>query len=97
MENAVGKILNYLQLKNVNLFSPENQKLKNLVTQELVHEDVTKQILNIFDDGLILYHKFQEERFLKKSVALSATISRNNFPSFQTVPKSLSNVTKKKM
>ena len=87
-ENSINKILNFFENKNINPFMSGSQELRNLVTEELVHPKITADILNIFSNGIDLYERFRNERFIIKTKPLSASIPRNNLPSFQTVPAS---------
>ena len=87
-ESAVNKIVHFIVSKEINPFQSSKQQLCNLVTEQLVHSDVTKELLSIFGKGLELYNVFRDERFIEKSKPLSAVISRNNLPHFKTFPKS---------
>lgn len=95
-ENAVTKILHFFQSKQIDHFISGSQRLRNLVTGELVHSDITKDILNIFSNGIDLYTGFRNERFIEKEKPLSATIPRNNLPSLISVPCSTKQKTNKK-
>lgn len=85
-EVSITSILNFFENQSINPFMPGSQKLRNLVTGELVHSDNAKEILNIFSTGAQLYEKFRNERIVEKIKPLSATIPRYNLPSFKTVP-----------
>ena len=60
--------------------------LNNFVSGELVEEKVAKRILAFADDGNERYRNFRTERFVEKSVKLSATIKNVNLPKFKALP-----------
>lgn len=83
-EVAVNKILNYLDARNINPFSPKSERLKNIVTQRVVEAEAAKKILNIFDTGIELNSNFITERFEEKNKPLSATIPIYDLPHFKS-------------
>lgn len=82
---AVEKILNYNEERNMNAFQPGRQKLRNLVTEEIVDREAAKRLLEIFETGLNLYTNFRNERIVERSKPLSATIKKRNLPTFKTL------------
>lgn len=87
-ESSVQRILSYFQEKNINPFIAGSQRLRNIVSEELVHPEIAKELLSIFDKGIDIYTTFRKEWFIEKTKLYSATITRNNLPNFKTIPKS---------
>lgn len=87
-ETAVQTILNYLEEKNINPFMPGPQRLRNIMTEELVHPEIAKQLLSIFEKGIDLYNTFRKKRLVERTKLFSAVMSRNNLPNFKSIPKS---------
>ena len=61
------------------------KKLHNIMTNEIVPEDISKQLLNAETIGQVSYAQFREKRFLQKSERISDTIHRNNIPTFASI------------
>ena len=87
-DDAVSRILQYLDSRAVNPFKAGSQPLRNITTKELVHPEIASKIVNLFSTGIQLYDSFKKERFFEKNKTISATISKNNFPDFKTLLKS---------
>uniref|UniRef100_A0ABD2X8Y1 Uncharacterized protein n=1 Tax=Trichogramma kaykai TaxID=54128 RepID=A0ABD2X8Y1_9HYME len=85
-ENAVQSILTCLEFYDANPFHQNDNQLRNIITQETVHESVKKDLLNIFERGLQIYENFVKERIQNKTKLLSSTITKNNLPNFKTTP-----------
>ena len=73
--------------RHCNPFINGQQPLKNIVTQELVTNECSNILVNIFRNGCITYETFFKERFIEKSKSLSVTIPRVKLPSFKTIMK----------
>ena len=86
-EEPVIKILNFILERNINPFILEPQPLKNIVTGRLVHSEIAKKILQIFNNAVHTHEKLLNERFVEKKKPVSAIIKENKFPSFETLPK----------
>lgn len=85
-EELVKKILGFLEDRKINPFLLESQPLKNLVTGELVHPEIGNDILNIFEKAKVITENLLMARFIDKTETLTATIPRNNIPSFKSLP-----------
>ena len=51
-------------------------KLHNILTQEIMSEDIRNNMLKVTDIGKELYTSFRRERYIEKSKRLSDTIHR---------------------
>ena len=58
---------------------------QNILTQEIMTEEIRKDLLHVQKIGLDLYSTFREERFIKKPKRLSDTIHRNNLKTFRSI------------
>ena len=70
--------------KNENPFKlvPEQVKLHNILTQEVMSDDIRDQLLSVMDIGTKAYETLRKERFVEKSVRFSSTIHRTNLRTF---------------
>ena len=59
-------------------------RLHHLITQEILGEDISQDLLNIFLTGEDLFKEFRKKRFLERSEKVSDTIHRNNFKTFDS-------------
>ena len=65
-EASVKKILDYFHEKlHFDPFAEGEQPLRNISSQEIVHNDIANKILNIFEIGTNAYLKFLDNRFNK--------------------------------
>lgn len=60
-------------------------KLHNILTREIMTEDIRKQMLNVQTIGEAAYNKFRKERFLEKTVRFGEPIHRINLKTFQSL------------
>ena len=72
------------------------QKLHNIITQEIVTDDIQQHLLNIEEKSNELYATFRNERFITKEKKLFDTIHRWNLKTFKSLPGTMPSVTKKK-
>lgn len=74
-----------------NPFQSGPQPLRNVITQKVVDTESAEALLTVFEKGCEIYGKFCSDRFQKKDVTLTATISKVNLPSFSSTPKEVTN------
>ena len=60
-------------------------KLHNILTQEIMTDDIREDILNASQKGQELYDNFRHERYVEKSKRLSETIHRTNIKTFKSI------------
>ena len=61
-------------------------KLHNILTQDVMTEEIRKDLLNVTQAGLDHYDKFRKEGFVDKSKSLlSDTIHRTNLKTFKSI------------
>ncbi len=84
-ENNIQAMITFIT-KSENPFEiPSNEpRLHNIVTQEVMSDDIRAQLLNVLLIGADSYQKLRQERFVNKSVRLSDTIHRTNLKTFQS-------------
>ena len=82
-ERNVHSILNVIE-RNENPFvvPSKESKLHNILTHEVMTEDIRNQLLNVESIGKHAYDKLRKERFRDETVRLSATIYRTNLKTF---------------
>ena len=85
-EVDIHAIIDIIQ-KNENPFCIKTacNRLHNIVTNKIVPEDISDQLLNVEDIGERVYTEFRENRFLFKTKRISETIHRNNLKTFASV------------
>lgn len=95
-EGNIQAILDVVE-KNENPFitPPKEKRLHNILTKEVMSEEIRQQLLNVEKIGSKAYEKLRTERYIKKTVRLSDTIHRTNLKNFASVHKE-SNVHKGK-
>ena len=76
--------------RNENPFElhPEQVKLHNILTREVMSDDIRSQLLSVKEIGTKAYETLRKERFVEKSVRLSSTIHRTNLKTFLSIHKS---------
>jgi len=84
MEFKIKKVMAYIS-EHENPFSPENKKLKNIVTQQIVEDSVKDRLLDVFALGNERYETFRLQRFINKIDAISKVIHKTNIQPFNTV------------
>ena len=57
-------------------------RLYNIITQEIVPDEISTDLLNVFEIGDLLYADFRQKRYIDKNVPLSDTIHRRNLKTF---------------
>ena len=60
------------------------RRLHNNLTQEILPNDISQDLKNVFQIGTALYKDFRIKRFLDKTEKLSDTIHRRNLKNFNT-------------
>ena len=87
-EANIQHILNTI-VKNENPFiTPSKEKrLHNILTKEIMPENIREQLLNVERIGSVAYNKLRRERYIDKAVRLSNTIHRTNLKTFTAVHK----------
>ena len=68
-------------------FIPGQVKLHNILTQEVMPDDIRIQLLLVMKIGTKAYETLRKERFVKKSVRFSSTIHRTNLKTFLSIHK----------
>ena len=88
-EGKVQAIISTIE-RNENPFQldPYQVKLHNILTQEVVSDDIRSQLLSVKEIGTKAYETLKKERFVEKSVRLSSTIHRTNLKTFLSMHKS---------
>ena len=72
--------------RNENPFSATFCKnLHNIMTNEIVPEIISKEVLKAEIIGIAAYSRFREKRFIKKTERISGVIHRNNIKTFASV------------
>ena len=62
-------------------------KLHNILTQEVMSDDIRSQLLSVMEIGTKAYETLRKERFVEKSVRFSSTIHRTNLKAFLSIHK----------
>jgi hypothetical protein len=60
-------------------------KLHNIITQEVMTDDIREHMTNVKEKGKELYTEFRRERLVLKDKALSDTIHRNNIKTCNSI------------
>ena len=68
-------------------FVPGQVKLHNILTQEVMPDDIRSQLLSVIEIGTKAYETLRKERFVEKSVRFSSTIHRTNLKTFLGIHK----------
>ena len=68
-------------------FVPWQVKLHNILTQEVMPDDIRSQLLSGMETGTKAYEALRKERFVEKSVRVSSTIHRTNLKTFLSIHK----------
>ena len=85
----VLKLLNFIKDKgNPYLIEAPDVRLHNVITKQLTEGKVKDRLLQMQQNGNTIVKVFRDERFVKKTVKLAATISRRNLPYMNFKPKS---------
>ena len=61
--------------------------LHNILTQEVVSDDIRSHLLSVVDIGTKAYETLRKERFVEKSVRFSSTIHHTNLKTFLNIHK----------
>ena len=61
--------------------------LHNILTQEVVSDDIRSHLLSVVDIGTKAYETLRKERFVEKSVRFSSTIHHTNLKIFLNIHK----------
>ncbi|MEL6606422.1 MAG: hypothetical protein AAFP20_24785 [Cyanobacteria bacterium J06614_10] len=61
--------------------------LHNLLTKQAVDREVAARLLKCLENGERVYRSYRQERLVKKTQKISATISNRKFPTFTDQPK----------
>ena len=83
--NITNMIKYVLSLENPTCVSSNTERrLHNILTQEILPNDISQDLKNVFQIGTALYKDFRIKRFLDKTEKLSDTIHRRNLKNFNT-------------
>ena len=66
----------------------------NLVTMQLVTDEIKSRLLTVFENGEHFYHQYRQERFILKTKKLAVTIPRRNLPRFDTITETKSSASR---
>jgi len=93
-ERNVQAVITFIEShENPFLPSGTEMRLHNILTQEVMNQNIRDQILNVKKIGQESYQRFQNDRFVTKTVRLCDTVHRQNLQTFKHI-RSLSNVKK---
>ena len=75
--------------KNKNSFQVVSDQaiLHNILTQEILSDDIRSHLLSVVDIGTKAYETLRKERFVEKSVRFSSTIHHTNLKTFLNIHK----------
>lgn len=75
--------------RNENPFKlvPDQVKLHNILTQEVMTDDIRSELLSVMEIGTEAYETLRKERFVEKSVRFLSTIHRTNLKTFLSIHK----------
>lgn len=62
-------------------------KLHNILTQEVMSDEIRSQLLSVIEIGTKAYETMRKERFVEKSVRFSSTLHRTNLKTFLSLHK----------
>ena len=83
--NITNMIKYVLSIENPRYVSNNTERrLHNILTQEILPNDVSQDLKNLFQIGTALCKDFRNKRFLDKTEKLSDTIQRWNLKNFKT-------------
>lgn len=82
-DQNVSRLLDILRERsNPYIISLPHVTLHNILTQDVVDSKAKDRLLNALQNGQQGYDNFRKERYVEKTVKLSATISKVKLPSF---------------
>ncbi len=86
-ETNVTDMISYIETydKPFSITPTTEHKLHNVISQEIMTDDIRKDVMNIEDTGSHLYADFRKQRFVDKSQRLSDTIHRNSVKTFKSI------------
>ena len=91
-ERNVQAIISFIESsENPFLSTVTEMRLHNILTQEVMNQNIHDQMLNLKDIGQKSYEKLRHDRFVTKSIRLSDPIHRHNLQTFQHI-RSSSNI-----
>ena len=84
-ERKIEDMIHYVQSHEnpIHISSSTNPKLHHILTQEILTEDISLNLLNVRQKGEELYEQFRKERYIEKSKRLSHPITRTNLKTFK--------------
>ena len=85
LNGMVNDMITYIKENENPATSSPNQKLHNILTQEVATEDIKNDLLQFQHNSVVLYETFRTERFITKHRSLFDTIHRNNLKTFKTL------------
>ena len=62
-------------------------KIHNILTLEVMSDDIRSQLLSVMDIGTKPYETLRKERFVEKSLRFSSTIHPTNIETFRSICK----------
>ena len=88
-EDKLSQMISFIQSceNPFHASDPMEFKLHNILTKEIMSEDIRKDLLNIQETGSGLYKSFRKERFLEKTKHITDTIHRTNLRTFLSIKK----------
>jgi len=86
-ESNVRSMMEFI-LSRENPFSVTLEpRLHNILSQQIMTEEIRKDLLNLFENGNESYLEFRENRFIQKKEKLSDVIHRHNIKTFVSIRK----------
>ena len=86
-ESNVRSMMEFI-LSRENPFSVTLEpRLHNILNQQIMTEEIRKDLLNLFENGNESYLEFRENRFIQKKEKLSDVIHRHNIKTFVSIRK----------
>ena len=88
VERNVQNMMEYIESKENPFSMSSEQRLHNILTQEIMSESIRDNLLNVFENGQVQFNQFRDKRFVERSEKISDTIHRNNIKTFKSIRKS---------
>ena len=77
-ESEIQKMMQFVDAKGSPLSPGAPSVLENIVTKEVMSDEIRNDLLNIFRKGEEKYLAFRKERLVEKTIRISSTIHRTN-------------------
>lgn len=85
-EQYIRNIITFIESHENPFTTPTAEsKLHNILTQEIMTEEIRKQLLNVLDIGSEKYSNHRRERYVEKTVRIASTTHRTNLKTFTSI------------